>query len=639
MYKTCKLMFLWIGMVVLLMTACGMPGTPAASQVIATTASTAAVQSIPTAEIAPTLDPQTAAMIEAIRQKCVEIQPGQACFGQGPIQVEFQPGRKPAKFSLPGQRLNLVDVQRMKVGAAGSGDGLALLRIQTESPGQYFTVVAFGDVELVNEVPYGVREYNGMQALKLISGAGEKDGTLTSGLLVQAPDDGALSTLVVNGAELTFGSTAFLTSVAGGMTVQTLAGAVGVSSPFGLIAVAVQGTVWNVTEEQLIQSLRDNHHDFTPQEDDEFHGRMIQDALDRYFATQEEGTGAQFSQQDWPMINRALRLLGLQRGEPRPYEDPKLRSVLDLLKRELEKRRMQKPWKVGWWKRIPAGQTVSGTCKDPTMGVHQCGCECGGGQSCPNNGDNEDPYSQLIPICRGNNGNTILMYESGTSYDRIGPNLYGTSAVDEVQPLPNSEFVTKGSLQTLQIVSPTRMIETSSTAEGGGCNVSMSHELIYVRDDPAIRCGKIIDVPVSRTPPPTPPPPGTQPVEPPVEGLYPVRFGMITGTCDAAAQMYAPNFLAASLSLDPQNKLILDAASVRYELEQSSLPLRYSLSQTQDEFLRLGMFILQPSLADPFQLTMSLVQLPGQQWSGNWLVTNQDGSQKCSGSIDLFAEK
>jgi len=101
------------------------------------------------------------------------------------------------------------------------------MRIQTEWPGGAFTAVAFGDVELVNEVPYCTREFNPMQSLTLVTGDDNVDQPFINGLFVASPDDGNLSTLVVNGLELSFGSGGWLTSQGGGLTIQTLWGSIG----------------------------------------------------------------------------------------------------------------------------------------------------------------------------------------------------------------------------------------------------------------------------------------------------------------------------------------------------------------------------------------------------------------------------
>jgi hypothetical protein len=65
-----------------------------------------------------------------------------------------QPERYLMPFDEPGQTLNLADIQTLKLGEAGSTQGIVWMRIQTEWPGGAFTAVAFGDLELVNEAPY-----------------------------------------------------------------------------------------------------------------------------------------------------------------------------------------------------------------------------------------------------------------------------------------------------------------------------------------------------------------------------------------------------------------------------------------------------------------------------------------------------
>jgi hypothetical protein len=143
--------------------------------------------------------------------------------------VTAQPERSLMPFKQPGQVINLADLQTLKLGEAGSEKGLVVMRIQTEWPGGVFNAHAFGNVELVNEVPFGTREFNPMQSLKLATGPNQEGQTPTSGLFVSSPEDGHLSTLVVNGAELKFGSTGLLTSQQGGLTIQTVWGGRGMA--------------------------------------------------------------------------------------------------------------------------------------------------------------------------------------------------------------------------------------------------------------------------------------------------------------------------------------------------------------------------------------------------------------------------
>jgi len=268
--------------------------------------------------------------------------------------------------------------------------------------------------------------------------------------------------------------------------------------------------------------------------------------------------------------------------------------------------------------------TVSGKCKTGAVAAGD-----GGG------GDGK-PYTTEIPICRGNNGNTILMYESGVSYDRVGPNLFAQSSISEFDLYGKGNYTTEGDFMTLQVASPTRMILSSARPEADGCTTASALYLDFMRDDPNIRCGEIIYIDPYRTPtPPTPTPP-PQPVEPPVEGQYQVRLGMLSKTCDPAAKPFAPSFKTAGLSLSPENKLVVEAASTKYELELSTLTYPYSSEKVEGRQDRFGLFTLQQPVDDSFGLMMTLVQMPGQQWTGSWLVTNEDATKLCGGSIDLL---
>jgi hypothetical protein len=175
--------------------------------------------SVATPEPLPEMDPRM--------KVCENVFPGQACLVEGPVQVTAQPEPNLRPFEEPGDTLNLLNIQSLKLGEAGSTKGIVVMRIQTEWPGGDFRAVAFGNVELVNEVPYGTHEFNPMQSLKLVTGANEEGRKPASGLFATSPEDGNLSTLVVNGVELSFGSTGLLTGFQGGLTIQTIRGMVG----------------------------------------------------------------------------------------------------------------------------------------------------------------------------------------------------------------------------------------------------------------------------------------------------------------------------------------------------------------------------------------------------------------------------
>ncbi len=521
--------------------------------------------------------------VQAALKLCENILPGQVCLGEGPAQVTAQPGRTLMPFRQPGQVLNLADIQTLKLGEAGSTQGLAFLRIQTEWPGEVLSAVAFGDVELVNEVPFGTREFNPMQSLQLTTGATIEGQAPTSGLFVESPEGGNLPTLVVNGAELSFGSTGLLTSLQGGLTVQTVWGDVGLWLIDKFVEV-VMGQRLDLTDQEIQQKVVNN----APYDDPRY--KDIMKLIDELIMD-EGNTG------------------GTAEAAHKKY----------LALQEL--RRKQKAWKGGWWKMTYGPGTTSGQCKGEAVGD-------GGGDG--------SAYTEEIPICRGNNGNTILMYDSGVSYDRIGPNLFAQSTVSEYDFLGNGNYTTEGQFMTLQIVSPTRMVLSHARTEAGGCTTAGVMYLDFVRDDPAVRCGKIIYVDPFITPEAPTPTPEPQDVDPPLEGPYQVRLGILSKACDPQARNLAPNFSNADVSLSPENKLVIDAASTKYELELSNLTYPFYSQKMAGEQDRYGIFSLQQPLDDTFILMLTLVQMPGRQWSGNWLVMNEDASQMCSGSIDLL---
>ena len=250
-------------------------------------------------------------------------------------------------------------------------------------------------------------------------------------------------------------------------------------------------------------------------------------------------------------------------------------------------------------------------------------------------GGDGSPAGIEIPICRGNNGNTLLMYDSGTSYDRIGPNLFGMSFVSEMDQFRSSKSITSSRLNTIRIVSPTRMILINSSSEAGGCTYTSIIYLDFVRDDPAIRCGKIIYVSPLATPKPSTPTPEPKKVDPRIEGKYSARISVLSNACDSQAKSFAPSFQTANLSVSPENKLVLAAPSKRYELELSPLSFSFYSDKTKGEEEHLGIYTLDQPASDTFSLMMTLVRIPELQLSGNWLVNNQDGSKSCGGSIDL----
>lgn len=617
MFKTRNLLY-FIVIETLLVSGCTAkaPATSIEEQPVAAAATATATEPASTATPEPlsALDPA----LQAALKKCENVIPGMVCLAEGPVQVKAQPDSYLMPFQEPGQTLSLADIQTLKLGEAGSAKGLLVMRIQTEWPGQAFTAVAFGDVELVNEVPYGTHEFNPMQSLKLVTGPNIEGQEPTSGLFVFSPEDDSLSTLVVNGAELSFGSGALLTSSQSGLTIQTVWGAVGVWLVDKFVEV-ISGSRADLTDQEIEQRVMDRYPGYDPAYE------TVKRALDKYAETE-------FWREYWERMNRedpALKTVldALKKnGSPEniPPDDPAAKYIQELLKKfyaQEEFRRKQKRWKGGWWKMTYGPVTVSG----------QCAEAAGDGGS----GDGQ-PYTTEIPICRGNNGNTILMYESGVSFDRVGPNLYTQSFISEFDLYGNGNYTTEGQFMTLQVVSPTRMILSHARTEGDACTSASMVYLDFVRDDPNVRCGEVIYIDPWETPEPPTPTPEPQKIDPPIKGPYQVRLGTLGKACDTAAKPFAPNFTTAELSLTPENNLVIDADTAKYELELSSLTYPYSSAKMEGRQDRLGIFTFQQPADSSFGLMMTLMQMPSQQWTGSWLVSNEDAAQICGGSIDLL---
>ncbi len=568
-----------------------------------------------TPEPIPELDPA----IQAGMELCGNILPGQACLVEGPVQVEAQPESYLMPFREPGQTLNLADIQRLKLGEAGSTKGVVVMRISTEWPGGSFTALALGDVELVNEVPYGTREFNPMQSLKLATGPNQEGQTPSSGFFVASPDDGDLSTLVVNGVELSIGSGGWLTSQEGGLTIETMWGSVGAWIQDRIVQVK-RGFGLRLTHEEIeLELAKEPYVDPA--------SRTVIEVLKKYFGNPENGRKWQDDPAYRTVKDALAKYFGCKDWRTNSGCGNKEDSDYDKKYRALEElRRKQKRWKGGWWKMTYGPVTTSGQCK-----MEAAGDGAGGGDG--------EPYTVEIPVCRGNNGNTILFYELGVSYDRVGANLYNQSSVSEFDFLGNGNYTTEGNFQTLQIVSPLRMILSNNRTEADGCTSASVVYLDFVRDDPNVRCGQIIYIDPFETPEAPTPTPEPQNVDPPVEGQYNVRIGTLTKACDAQAMNFAPSFTTASLSLSAENNLIVDADSTKYELELSKLTYPYSSRREDIRQNRFGIFNLQQPVDDSFGLMMTLVQMPGQQWSGSWVVMNEDASKLCGGSIDLLLPK
>jgi hypothetical protein len=635
---------------------------------------------VPVQTSTPDARAQARQVMQERMSQCTTVQPGYACLVQGPVVVESQPGQHLKTFKAPGDLILLAGLQRMKLGSSGSPDGVVWLRIPGDTPGEVFSVMAFGDVELTNDVPFGSTEFSGMQAFSFSTGeAVDYDQALTRGLMVDAPHDGTLNTLIINGVEMVFGSTAFLTSMGGFVSVNTLFGAVGLNLP-GIVQIVEEGKYYNVPREYTtgssanIEPIRplseeeydalqrrfghDYRNDITPEKVPEERYRAIMELANAILWGERQAASdanwikdppPPLTDAQWTALEnyygRSLReLLALENVGAERYRKlaEEANRILngenpgegDAVKRRIEEKKRMKPWKGGWWKMTYGPSTVSGNCKAEAVGDGM-----GGG------GEN-DYYTKEVPICRGNNGRTILMYENGDTFQQTGPNHYVSGYMEEIENYGTGTYVTSGRYQSLQVLSPTRMRIDFVRSEKDGCTTTHSVFLDFLRDDPAIRCGKIIEI--TPEPKPTPlettvPTPTPVPPQPPVKVPYTIRLGVVKKDCVPQAKEALPDFLKTGgadvrLNLTQPGALMLETLSGSYLL---ALGPEFNFMSMRDNShgSMLGIYTLEQPINENYGLSLTLMQVSAEQYGGTWQVYSQDGEQYCTGSVDLLAQK
>lgn len=181
-------------------------------------------------------DACTALVTEALQvvgSACAEMGRDEACYGHALVTARFQDGVS-VNFDGAGDTASLVDLETLvtqTADPAGGTWGVALLSLQADLPGevdQPLTLVLIGDAELVPAVPDDSLDGVQGQAFILRSGETSACETAPNGLLVDAPA-GQRARVLVNGVELMFGSSGFLTAEAdGALAVSGLTGAIDV---------------------------------------------------------------------------------------------------------------------------------------------------------------------------------------------------------------------------------------------------------------------------------------------------------------------------------------------------------------------------------------------------------------------------
>lgn len=176
------------------------------------------------------------AAIEAAGEACDGLGRNEACYGNISVTATGLTAVL-ADFDAPGDLTALVDLTSLHTAPfnedAGTW-GIALLAVQADLPdtlpGQNVTFILMGDATLTADTTRPPDFEAPMQAFRLYTSFGQPQclELPPDGLVVQAPRDTTVNFLV-NGVEVSIGSTAFLTLVEDeALEVSTLAGTVGV---------------------------------------------------------------------------------------------------------------------------------------------------------------------------------------------------------------------------------------------------------------------------------------------------------------------------------------------------------------------------------------------------------------------------
>ena len=143
---------------------------------------------------------------------CDSLGRNQACYGNRLVAVDFRPGSN-FVFQQSGDTVNLLDVQQISTAPldlATHNWGIAVLKAQANLPdalpGQNVTFLLFGDTTVDNPSP-------DMRAVTVSTRIGDVQcaDAPEAGVLIQSPE-GTQVTMNLNGADVTLGSTALVTT-------------------------------------------------------------------------------------------------------------------------------------------------------------------------------------------------------------------------------------------------------------------------------------------------------------------------------------------------------------------------------------------------------------------------------------------
>lgn len=187
--------------------------------------------------------------LQIVGTACAEMGRNEACYGHFALTAQLQ-AASDGQFETSGDIIDVIDIQSLETQPADPANGIwgvALLQLQADLPDDSddtMTFILFGDVEFEN---MGLSDIGGseLQSFSLQTGNADNCEALPDGLMVRSPD-GQRARVMINGVELTFSSTGFLTeSDTGDLVIQGLEGEIGV-------AVDVQSEVADAGQPTLV---------------------------------------------------------------------------------------------------------------------------------------------------------------------------------------------------------------------------------------------------------------------------------------------------------------------------------------------------------------------------------------------------
>lgn len=172
--------------------------------------------------------------LQVVGSACAEMGRNEACYGHFAITSELQEDTTDP-FEASGDIVDLIQIRSIETLPADLESGVwgvALMQVQADLPDESedtMTFVLFGDAQLEN-AGISNAEDGDIQSFNFQSGDDDTCESLPDGLMVRSPD-GQRARIMVNGVELTFSSTGYLTnSDTGDLVVQGLEGSIDVGS-------------------------------------------------------------------------------------------------------------------------------------------------------------------------------------------------------------------------------------------------------------------------------------------------------------------------------------------------------------------------------------------------------------------------